>query len=108
MAEEHVRAFFKKVEEDENLRDRYQSLLKGMADSEVDEDHAMKEVVQFASLNGYEFTSEDAKLVAESMQGEELSDEELEVVAGGTDWLLFTSLSGSESRICFIVGWRID
>jgi len=83
MSEEHVRTFFEKIEEDENLSERYQSLLKGMATSEVDEEGALKEVVQFVSILGCEFTSEDLKLIAESMQSEELSDEELDAVAGG-------------------------
>ena len=83
MSEEHVRTFFKKVEEDENLGERYKSLLQGIVPPDVDEENLWKEVVEFASENGYKFTSEDVKLVAESMQSEELSDEELDAVAGG-------------------------
>ena len=108
MSEEHVRTFFKKVEEDENLSDRYKSLLRGMATSEVDEEDALKEVVQFASQNGYEFTSEDVKLVAESMQSEELSDEELDAVAGG-GWGAFLVGTHDYERIggsaCLLVGY---
>ena len=89
MAEEHVKTFFKKLEEDENLGERYKSLLQGMATPDVDEENLLKEVVEFASQNGYEFASEDVKLVIKSMQDEELSDEELDAVAGGGFGVMF-------------------
>jgi hypothetical protein len=47
MSQENVKAFFNKVEEDENLSDQYKSLLKRIPTS--DEETALTEVVQFAS-----------------------------------------------------------
>ena len=81
MSQENVNAFFSKIEEDRNLSTRYKSFLKGVRTS--DEEAALKEVVQFASQHGYEFSTEDLKLVAEEMQSGELNDEQLNAVAGG-------------------------
>ena len=108
MSQEKVKAFFEKIEEDENLNDSYKSIVKGMADSKLDEENAMKEVVQFASQNGYEFTSEDLKIVAKDMMPSgELSDEQLENVSGGAlGWVMLGGASWETGggMLCFIAG----
>ena len=80
MSQKNARAFFGEIEGNEGLRGPYQSLVKGIAT--LDKENALKEMVQFASQSGYEFASEDLELVLESMKSE-LSDEELDAVAGG-------------------------
>ena len=102
MSQENVNAFFNKIEEDQNLSDQYKSLLKGVPTS--DEEAALKEVVQFASQHGYEFRSEDLKLVAEDMQSGELSDEQLNAVAGGDGGRIWFFIATDIDFICFIIG----
>lgn len=109
MSQKNVEEFFKKVEANENLREQYKALLKDLSQS--DEESAMKEVIEFAAVNGYAFTVEEMKLVGEDMQSGELSDDQLEAVAGGGSWGWVFSLIGTGeggSFYCFFVGGYLD
>jgi lactobin A/cerein 7B family class IIb bacteriocin len=105
MGQETARSFFKQVEEDQSLREGYKSLLHGMVKAGTDEAAAAQQVTQFASQNGYAFAAEDLKGLAAEMQGGELTNEELEAVAGGAlTWVIVTG--GSSGMACFIVGYE--
>jgi len=105
MAQETVKAFFKQVEEDQGLSNQYKSLLEDMAQTETDEAAVAQQVAQFASRNGYEFAVEDLKSVAAEMQGGELTNEQLDAVAGGKlTWIIVTG--GGTGMACFIVGYE--
>ena len=107
MAQETVKAFFKQVEEDQGFSNRYKSLLKDIAKAGTDEAAAIQQVTQFASRNGYEFAAEDLKGVAAEMQGGELTNEQLDAVAGGTIEMVFVATAaGGEGGVCIIVGWH--
>ena len=54
-----------------------------MAAAKADEEAVLLKVVQFAAQNGHEFTIEELALVAASKRDEDLSDEQLDEVAGG-------------------------
>lgn len=110
MAHETVKAFFKQVEEDEALRNRYKSLLQGMTKAGMDEATATQQVVRFASQNGYEFAVEDLKSLAAQMQSGELTDEQLAAAAGGgLEWVFFaTGFTGGGGGACFIAGWHSE
>ena len=86
MSEKTVQDFFKKVESDEDLANGYRSLQQELAAAKADEDFYIAKIVQFASQNGHIFTAEDLTLAAKSKQSEELSDDDLDTVAGGLDW----------------------
>jgi predicted ribosomally synthesized peptide with nif11-like leader len=101
MAQETVKTFFKQVEADQNLNDQYKSLVKGMAAANADEAAAMQQVVAFAAQQGFAFTAEDVQLAAAEMQGDELTDEELDAVAGG--WGLMFVHKGY-GGICVMIG----
>jgi hypothetical protein len=106
MGQETVRAFFKQVEENQGLREGYKSLLQGMMKAGADEAVAAQQVTQFASQNGYEFAVEDLKGLAAEMQDGELTNEQLEAVAGGGLEFIFVATGVSSGGACFIVGWH--
>ena len=103
MAQETVKAFFKQVEEDQGFSNRYKSLLKDIAKAGTDEAAAIQQVTQFASRNGYEFAAEDLKGVAAEMQGGELTNEQLDAVAGGLDFI-FVMTGVDSGGFCIIFG----
>jgi len=105
MAQETVKAFFKQVEEDQGLSNQYKSLLKDMAKTGTNEAAAIQQVAQFASRNGYEFAVEDLKGVAAEMQGGELTNEQLDAIAGGgVAWVFVGTTSASSAGFCVIIG----
>jgi len=83
MSEEQVKVFFAKVEQDEELGRSYKSLLKGMADAKKEQDTVLKEIVEFASGKGFEFTADELKAASLSSKEGELSEDDLDAVAGG-------------------------
>jgi predicted ribosomally synthesized peptide with nif11-like leader len=110
MSQEVVKAFFDKVEVDNALNVSYKELVKGMANDKLDQDRATTKVVQFASTHGFEFAANDLSAFTRSMSQGELSDEDLEAVAGGLSvvWILLgTTKTGHDenTQVCFIVGF---
>ena len=75
MSVENVKAFFEKVAEDKELQEK----LKALAERE---EAMYADLVQIASAAGFEFTTADARK-AHVAAASELSDEELDAVAGG-------------------------
>ena len=78
MAVEQVKAFMAKVKED-------QELVKKLADAQAaykGNDGIAEVVIPVAKEAGFDFTVEDFKAVA-TPQGEQLSEDELDKVAGG-------------------------
>ena len=83
MAEENVKAFFTKMEEDQSLGDGYKALLKEMGTSETTEEAALQRAAAFAAENGFEFTAEELKSAVTAAAEGELDSEDLDAVAGG-------------------------
>ena len=57
------------------------------------------EIVEFAKQHGFDFTVEDLRELSEASDKEELSDDDLENVAGGVGFSRFTP--GRTSRFLF-------
>lgn len=107
MSKENVQTFFKLVETDETLRASYQIFLKGLAEAKVDEKNAISEVVKFADQHGAQFSAEDLTLVASGMNSGDLSDEQLQGIAGGPlGWFMIWCGSGEtkHGQFCVVLG----
>lgn len=74
MSEENAIRFLHQIEEDPNLKDKVRSLSN------------KEELVYLGQEMGYSFTAEEMKSVGEKISSDELSDQELEAVAGGGLW----------------------
>ncbi|MGE4267237.1 MAG: Nif11-like leader peptide family RiPP precursor [Deferribacterales bacterium] len=88
MSVENVKAFFKRIEEEEDFRNVFlknEKLEKGNPDS----------ILDAAAQAGYPFTTEDLNQAKEELKNSELSEEELQRIAGG----------GWGAAICFIWGY---
>ena len=77
MSEEQLNAFLEKVKGDTSLQDK----LKAAASPEA--------VVEIAKDAGFAITAEDIQSMQSAVRGRELSDAELEGVAGGDNWASF-------------------
>ena len=75
MSVANVKAFFEKVAEDEALQEK----LKALAERE---EAMYADLVEIASAAGFEFTTADARRARVDV-ARDLSDEELDAVAGG-------------------------
>jgi len=76
MSADNVRAFFKRIEEDETFRNEF---LKSESLDNENKDSYLK----IAAAMGYSFTAEELEQTKAEMDNEELSDDELDNVAGG-------------------------
>lgn len=90
MSQEQVKQFLSDVKESEELQAKIKDLLKMEGDGKnTSTDEVNKQIDQitdFATDQGYDFSADEYRAVLESMQKKdkaELSDEELERVAGG-------------------------
>lgn len=86
MSAEAIKAFIEKVREDEDLQTKLQSI-------DDDGEDALGQIIEIASEAGFSFEAEDYQTVVHEMAkvrhaAGELSDEELEAVAGGRDTLI--------------------
>jgi len=86
MSAEVVKAFIGKVTEDEDLQTKLQSI-------DDDGEDALGQIIGIASEAGFSFEAEDYQTVVHEMAkvrhaAGELSDEDLEAVAGGRDTLI--------------------
>jgi len=101
---ENVKKFYDALSSDETMRDR----AKALNGEQKDEATVAAEIVAFAKSEGYDFTAEDLTAFV-STQKTELSDEELEAVAGGVykSGDCFCALGGGKDpetgRICACV-----
>jgi len=78
MSQENVRAFLKKVDTDDGLKGK-------MAKLEGEASAVCAEIVKIGAASGYEFTATEYFEVGKSLikNSDELSDNDLEQVAGG-------------------------
>lgn len=76
MSVENVNGFFKKLEQDEGFRDR-------LAKDERLKEKSFHSIMAVAGAEGFPFNEDDFIQAQEEMKNMELSDEELEKVAGG-------------------------
>ena len=91
MSVENVKKFYEAVAQDEALKQKFVQLSQKYQGQPMDEEKAMalteQEVLPMAAQMGYSFTIDDVKSYELAMQqakmGCELSDEELQAVAGG-------------------------
>ena len=115
MSLEKAREFFKSIEVGGKVQEEYRELL--MESKDLSEKEIQEKVIRFASGKGFKISQEDIKSVTAELQNRELTDEELEAVAGGTtfkvSWIVLlgddhvrtSPNSRDEYRyICFIVG----
>ncbi len=77
MSIENVKAFMEKVKNDKELQDKLKCLVKHNMEASV------AQGIQVAKKVGYEFTAEEFKEVMSSSGDAQLSDAELDNVAGG-------------------------
>ncbi len=85
MSKESLQAFLQKASSDKNLMEEVES-----AFSEKKGEEAIEALVLLGSEQGYEFNAEEA-VAFFSVKSGELSDSELEGVAGGSSFLEFVS-----------------
>ena len=71
MTVQNAAEFLAKVGEDNDLAAQLQDI------------HTAEEFIRFASTQGYEFTQEDIAEVESAMESDELSEDQLEAIAGG-------------------------
>ena len=104
MSQENVRSFFKAIEEDEDFREKISAQFN--SNNPADEENAMNAMVQVASENGYQFSVEDMKDVAEQSKDMELNDEQLDNIAGGTVGVAFMNTQGRDwVQVCILIGF---
>ena len=100
MSVENVKAFFKRLEEDEAFRAEF-------AQNKMLEKGNQESILKAASEAGYPFSSEELKQV----KSEPLTEEQMVRVAGGLEYLncLLTGYdkSGEFNTICYVYGFRI-
>ncbi|CAA0123974.1 Uncharacterised protein [BD1-7 clade bacterium] len=72
MANAHIKKFLAAIENDAELSTQFQASASGLAS-----------IVEFANAHGFVFTLEDAEEFIENQSGLELSDAQLEAIAGG-------------------------
>ena len=77
---ENIKKFYEALSTDTAMRERAKTLSKNPASDEAE---AFAEIIEFAKAEGYDFTAEELKAFFSSGRTTELSDEELENVAGG-------------------------
>lgn len=74
MAKDHVKKFVSRITQDEVFRDKFQSF------------QSPEDATEFVKNSGYEFTQEEFR---EYQESEELSDEDLDRVAGGASYCVW-------------------
>jgi predicted ribosomally synthesized peptide with nif11-like leader len=76
-----VKEFYSALAKDEAMKNRLEALSAKYKDAQPDENTIAADIAAFAKAEGYDFTPEQFAEYAK--QSRELSDKELEVVAGG-------------------------
>lgn len=71
MSQESVKAFYQVLENDQELQERIKAV------------NNSADIVRIASEKGYVFTEQELEIAAQALTNEELSEKQLEAVAGG-------------------------
>ena len=123
MSVENVKKFYEAVSKDELMKQKFVELSQKYQGQPMDEAKAMsvmeQEGLPMAAQMGYSFTMDDLKSFEQEMQqartGCEMSDEELQAVAGGGAHLNFCFIIGVDGDTgdikyagCFFVGFTIS
>lgn len=77
MSMENVRNFFNELEDNQSLRAEFEQFV------DPQSDNVANNIVDFGKKSGFEFNIEDLRAHENEVLNGELSDEELEDVAGG-------------------------
>jgi predicted ribosomally synthesized peptide with nif11-like leader len=100
MSVENVKAFFKKIEEDESFR---KEVLKAPTPKSADE--KTTRLQKIAADAGFEFTGEDLTKAQLDLK-KELTEDDLEKVAGGGVGIgAVATTDGDSGGVCLIVGY---
>lgn len=85
MSTEQAQSFIEELEDNKSLQNEVKSLIQSGNDSELEPEKIMQQIIDLASNHGYDFTAEDYKSAVSNRQEQEgeLSDADLEQVAGG-------------------------
>lgn len=98
--------FYRHVMNDSEASARLGEIAGGFT-PDKDQDAQLNALIAFAAEEGYVFEKEEVKAFIEGMQvGGEISDEELEVVAGGK--IGYCYLGGKGDSVCVLVGAFTD
>ena len=123
MSVENVKKFYEAVSQDEALKQKFVELSQKYQGQPMDEAKGMslmeQEVLPLAKQVGYSFSIDDLKTYEVEMQQAkmncELSDEEMEAVTGGGEWLNFCIVAGVDGNTgklkvaaCFFIGAEIS
>ena len=111
MSTENAKKFYEAVAQDEAMKQKFVELSQKYQGQPMDEAKSIslmeQEALPIAAQMGYSFTMDDLKAYGEEMQqanmNRELSDSELEAVAGG---VFFCTLQGNtdQVRFCILIG----
>ena len=94
--------FYRHVMNDSEASARLGQMAESLT-QDKDQDAQLNALIAFAAEEGYVFEKDEVKAFVEGMQvGGELSDEELEVVAGGKIGCCY--LGGKGDSVCVLVG----
>ena len=106
MAKENVKAFFEALFKDEAIQQALKAKELAYTGSKEDREAVVKEVlIPVAEEAGYAFTLEELKAFEKGMCLEgELSENELEAVAGGMNWGVCFIFGFGEGSSCLVVG----
>ena len=116
MSVENVKKFYEVVSRDESMKQKFVELSRKYQGQQMDEAKAMsvmeQEGLPMAAQRGYSFTMDDLKAYGEEMKQAnmncELSDEEMQAVAGGDGGAYQCPIigvgQGDISGFCFIYG----
>ena len=113
MSTENVKKFYEAISQDEAMKQKFVELSQKYQGQQMDEAKANllmeQEALPMAAQMGYPFTIDDLKAYGEEMKqtnmGCELSDDELEAVAGGMYFCIVGG--GGDGVVCVFVGWNI-
>ena len=113
MSIENVKKFYEAVSQDESLKQKFVELSKKYQGEALDETKMKSitenDVLPLAAQLGYSFTMDDLKAYSEEMKqanmNRELSDEEMQAVAGGGSLICAVIGVGSNSGFCVIIGY---
>lgn len=104
---ENIKNFYAALSKDEAMKSRAQTLNEKYKDPQLEEKAIAEDIAAFAKSEGFVFTAAELTEYNKG-QSRELSDEELEAVAGGASCICPVGGSGTSGLLnclCAIVGY---